>query len=434
MVWSFSKTGIHSLNSNNLTKLHPLLIRAVAQALHTIFKENRHADKVIEQTLKQNPKAGSRDRAFIAETTYDVVRYYRLYTELLGRTPVTEPDFWQLIAIHLLLPAAGTADPANTDPVESAGILPDWKEFKGLRVNDILAKAKILRAQRSTRESIPEWLDQMGSAELGDRWDATLTALNQPARVILRTNRLKTERTALQDLLRQESVETQPIGDGDALVLARRQNVFLTKAFKNGQFEVQDYSSQQVARMLAPEPGMRVVDACAGGGGKTLHLAALMQNRGSLIALDTHAWKLDELRLRARRAGATNIETRPIESRKTIKRLYGSADRLLLDVPCSGLGVLRRNPDAKWKITPESIDNLHIVQQDILQAYSPIVKTGGRMLYATCSILPSENQQQVEKFMASEAGKKFRLLEERQILPQDEGFDGFYLALLEREP
>ena len=299
---------------------------------------------------------------------------------------------------------------------------------------DILAKAKILRAQRSTRESIPEWLDQMGSAELGDRWDATLTALNQPARVILRTNRLKTERTALQDLLRQESVETQPIGDGDALVLARRQNVFLTKAFKNGQFEVQDYSSQQVARMLAPEPGMRVVDACAGGGGKTLHLAALMQNRGSLIALDTHAWKLDELRLRARRAGATNIETRPIESRKTIKRLYGSADRLLLDVPCSGLGVLRRNPDAKWKITPESIDNLHIVQQDILQAYSPIVKPGGRMLYATCSILPSENQQQVEKFMASEAGKKFRLLEERQILPQDEGFDGFYLALLEREP
>ena len=310
--------------------------------------------------------------------------------------------------------------------------MPDWKEFKGLKIRDIITKAESLRIQRGFRESIPEWLDDLGSAELGDRWDATIAALNQPARVVLRTNRLKTDRAALQNTLRQEGVETNPIGDGDALLLVRRQNVFQTKAFKNGLFELQDFSSQQVAAMLAPQPGMRVVDACAGGGGKTLHLAALMQNRGSLIALDTHAWKLDELRTRARRAGAANIETRPIESRKTIKRLHGSADRLLLDVPCSGLGVLRRNPDAKWKLTPESIDNLRVVQQDILQAYSPIVKPGGRMVYATCSILPSENWEQVEKFLASDAGLDFKLLEEKRILPQDEGFDGFYIALFER--
>lgn len=196
---------------------------------------------------------------------------------------------------------------------------------------------------------------------------------------------------------------------------------------------MQDYSSQLVAPLLAPQPGMRVVDACAGGGGKTLHLASLMENKGSIIALDTQAWKLDELRLRARRAGATNIETRAIESRKTIKRLYGSADRLLLDVPCSGIGILRRNPDAKWKLQPEQIDKLRATQQEILQAYAPITKPGGRMVYATCSILPSENQDQVEKFLNSEAGKSFKLLEERRILPQDDGFDGFYMALLSRE-
>ncbi|MBV6438589.1 MAG: RsmB/NOP family class I SAM-dependent RNA methyltransferase [Haliscomenobacteraceae bacterium CHB4] len=411
----------------NATKLHPLLVRAVAQTLYAIFRENRHADKVIEYTLKQNPKAGSRDRAFIAETTYEVVRHYRLYTEILGKTPLSETDFWEIIGIHLLVPAASAAETVMRT-------LPDWKEFKNLNPKTVLEKATTLRTERKFCESIPDWLDELGSNELRDQWDATIAALNQPARVVLRANRLKTDRAALQNALRQEGVETQPIGDGDALLLTRRQNVFQTRSFKNGLFEVQDYSSQQVALLLAPEPGMRVVDACAGGGGKTLHLAALMQNRGSLIALDTHAWKLDELRLRARRAGATNIETRPIESRKNIKRLYGSADRLLLDVPCSGLGVLRRNPDAKWKLTPKAIDNLRNVQQDILQSYSPMIKPGGRMVYATCSILPSENQEQVEKFLASEAGRAFKLLNEKRILPQGEGFDGFYIALLSRFP
>jgi len=285
---------------------------------------------------------------------------------------------------------------------------------------------------RPLRESIPDWLDALGSAELPDRWDDTLHALNQPAPVVLRTNRLRTNRAALQRALSAEGVDTQFVGPHDALVLSRRQNVFRTQAFRDGWFEVQDFSSQLVAPLLAPEPGMRVVDACAGGGGKTLHLAALLQNRGSIIALDTFAWKLDELRLRARRAGASNIETRPIESRKTIKRLYNSADRLLLDVPCSGLGILRRNPDAKWKLAPEQIEQLRATQQDILQAYSPITKPGGRMVYATCSILPSENERQVETLLASPAGRDFRLMEQRSILPQDEGFDGFFMALLER--
>ena len=398
------------------TKLHPLQMRYVAQALFTIFHEGRYADKVIEYTLKQNPKAGSRDRAFIAETTYQVVRYYRLYAEILGHTPQTEADFWKICAIHFV--------------VNGAVDLPEWVEFEGLDFKEIREKAAALATNRALRESIPDWLDQLGATELGAKWDDTLHSLNQPARVVLRTNRLKTTRAELQKALQKEGFETAPEGDGDALVLERRQNVFQTQAFKNGLFEVQDFSSQLVARLLAPEPGMRVVDACAGGGGKTLHLAALMQSKGQLVALDTLAWKLDELRLRARRAGASNIETRPIENRKAIKRLYDSADRLLLDVPCSGLGVLRRNPDSKWKLQPDFIEKLRATQQEILQSYSPIVKDGGRMVYATCSILPSENEHQIQTFLASEAGKKFKLIEERKILPQDNGFDGFYMALL----
>lgn len=406
------------MSTTDTIRLQPLLIRAVVEALYAIFCENRHADKVIEFVLRNNKKAGSRDRAFIAETTYEVVRYYRLYAEILGRTPATRWDFWQLVGIHLVL--------------SNEAALPGLLEFKELDPAAIKARRDELSANPAIRESIPDWLDELGKAELPEVWQDTLPQLNKPAQVVLRTNRLKTDREALQRALFAENIETNAVGSNESLVLKKRQNVFQSKVFKEGWFEVQDFSSQLVAPLLAPAPGMRVVDACAGSGGKTLHLAALMQNKGSIIALDTYAWKLDALRQRARRAGANNIEVRTIENTKTIKRLYGSADRLLLDVPCSGLGVLRRNPDSKWKLTMEQVKHLRDTQRELLRAYSPILKPGGRMVYATCSILPSENQAQVAEFLQSEAGRSFKLLEEKRILPQDQGFDGFYMALLER--
>ncbi len=400
--------------------VRPLLVRAVARALQAIFVENRYADKVIEQVLRQNPKAGSRDRAFVAETTYEVVRYYRLYSAILGREPSEEVHFWQLVGIHLLLQKGD----------ETVFRL---AEMRGLSPDDIRHRAEHWRQQRSYRESIPDWLDALGAAQLGARWEETLAWLNRPAEVVLRANRLKIGREALQKHLAAEGIETRPHGDAEALVLLRRQNVFQTRAFREGLFEVQDYSSQQVAPLLDPQPGMRVVDACAGGGGKTLHLAALMQGKGTIIALDTLGWKLDELRQRARRAGAHNIETRTIEGSKVIKRLYETADRLLLDVPCSGLGVLRRNPDSKWKLSPQFIENLQQTQQHILQQYCRIVKPGGLMAYATCSLLPAENQEQVQRFLQTPAGEGFELCKERTLWPQEEGFDGFYMALLRRK-
>ncbi len=192
---------------------------------------------------------------------------------------------------------------------------------------------------------------------------------------------------------------------------------------------MQDAGSQAIAPYLRIESGQRVIDACAGAGGKTLHLAALMKNKGRIIAMDTEEWKLQELQKRARRAGISNIEPKVIESGKTVKRQANSADRLLLDVPCSGLGVLKRNPDAKWKLSLDFINKVRELQQHILRDYCDMLKPGGLLVYSTCSILPSENEEQVRVFLDS--NKNFQLISDRHIFPS-EGFDGFYMALMKK--
>jgi 16S rRNA (cytosine967-C5)-methyltransferase len=394
-------------------KLHRSTAQAVVDALTDIFAGNRYADKVVERVLKLNPKWGARDRRFIAETTYDVVRWYRLLREV---TQAGEHEFWKLLAAWCMW-----------REVE----LPNWDEFRGMGTEGWRDRWKSAQEVRALRESVSDWMDEWGTAELGPAWDRELHALNQPAAVVLRANTLKVLRKDLQRQLLAQRVETEVVaGQPDALVLKQRQNVFQLDAFKNGWFEVQDAGSQAIAPFLRVEPGMRVVDACAGGGGKTLHLAALMGNKGRIIAMDTEAWKLEELKKRARRADATTIETRVIESSKTIKRLEGAADRVLLDVPCSGLGVLKRNPDAKWKLTPDFINRIRELQHRILSDYSIMVKPGGYVVYSTCSLLPSENEQQVQRFLQN-SESAFTLIEEKKILPS-QGFDGFYMALLQR--
>ena len=174
---------------------------------------------------------------------------------------------------------------------------------------------------------------------------------------------------------------------------------------------------------------MRVVDACAGAGGKTLHLAALMENKGQIIAMDLYDWKLKELKRRAKRNNVQNVQTKVIEA-KTIKRMENSADRLLIDAPCSGMGVLKRNPDAKWKLRPEFIDEILATQEKILADYSKIIKVGGMMVYATCSILPQENEQQVEKFLKNHPN--YKMVSDKMHYPSETNYDGFYMALIER--
>ncbi len=399
-----------------MPKLYPNLVKAVVQALQDVFQNGYYADRVIERLLKSNRQWGSRDRAFIAESVYEMVRWYRLLYEVKGDVPQNESDWLRLFGIWWTIRGEQ---------------LPDWEDFKTLNTKPILEKYELIQSIRKIRESIPDWLDELGERELGENWEATISALNEPAPVILRVNRLKISAAELLPQLKKDGVIAASLFE-DALLVTERKNLFATKSFQEGLFEVQDYSSQQVAPFLDVQPGMRVIDACAGGGGKTLHLAALMQNKGQIISMDVEERKLEELRKRARRAGIPIVETRVIENTKVIKRLSESADRVLLDVPCSGLGVLRRNPDAKWKLSPEFLDKVRQMQQEILQSYSRMVKIGGKLVYATCSVLPSENQQQVQQFLTEKQGA-FEFIKEKQIFPQEAGFDGFYMALLERK-
>jgi len=401
-------------------RLHRNLCFAVIDGLLLIFNEREYADKVIEQLLRRDKRWGSRDRGFVAETTYDIVRWKRLYAEIASvKEPFSRDDAWRMFAVWATL----------------KGIkLPDWKYFEATPTRKIKGRFDELSKIRKYREAIPDWLDDLGAKELGvEEWTKELAALNNQAEVILRVNTLKTTKEDLQLKLQSEDIETEFLPDHPfALKLKERSNVFITEAFKNGWFEVQDASSQLVADFLDVKPGMKVVDTCAGAGGKTLHLASIMENKGQIIAMDIYESKLKKLKIRARRNGVHNIELKVLDSTKPIKKLYEKADRVLIDAPCSGIGVLRRNPDSKWKLEPEFIDKIKETQQDILQQYSRMVKPNGKLVYATCSVLPSENQEQVQKFLASDSGKVFILVKDKKVLAHKSGFDGFYMALLER--
>ncbi len=411
-------------------KLHKNLVAAVMEALETSFGKGYYADKVIERLLKTNRKWGARDRGFIAESTYEIVRWWRLLWELYGREPTLKrKELYKIFGIWWKWNHA--AERSTSGASEQGGKLPqDWNQFKDIHNFDIKKRLAEVPQTVGVQQSFPEWLDELAQSELGEKWPEAAAALNIPAEVILRTNTLKISREELQNVLLEEGVETEIFSQNEVgLILKKRQNTFRKPSFQEGYFEVQDGGSQLIAPLLDVKAGMRVIDACAGAGGKTLHLAALMENKGNIIAMDTESWKLNELKKRAKRAGAHNIETRPIENSKTIKRLEASADRLLLDVPCSGTGVLKRNPDTKWKLQPEHLERVKTIQQNILKDYSKMLKKGGKMVYATCSILRSENEEQIALFLKENDG--FALVEEKRIWPSGET-DGFFVGVIKR--
>lgn len=405
---------------NRYMRLHRNLVFPVIDSIYDIFNDGIYADKAVEKALKRDKRWGARDRKFVAETIYELVRWMRLYAEIAQvKPPFSREKIWRIFAVWCVL----------------KGIqLPDWNQLKDVPKRRIKGRFDELTKTRKFRESIPDWIDELGVSELGETiWTKEIKAQNQQADVILRVNTLKIGKERLQKILAIDDIQTQPVkGYPSALLLVERANVFKTEAFKKGFFEVQDGSSQLVAPYLEVEPGMRVVDACAGAGGKSLHIASLMENKGQIIAMDIYESKLKKLKIRAKRNGVHNIETRVIESTKAYKKLLQKADRVLIDAPCSGLGVLKRNPDAKWKLEPEFIENIKQVQQEVLQNYSKMVKPGGKLVYATCSVLPSENRQQVDFFLNSELGTDFQLVKDQSILAHQSGFDGFYMAQLQR--
>ena len=399
-------------------RLHKNLVLAVIKILDGVFNQDFYADKTIEKVLKLDKRWGSRDRAFIAETSYEIVRWKRLYLEIADvKKPFQYKNLWRVFSVWAVLKGIN---------------LPNWIEFQETPKRRIKGKFDELSKIRKFRESVPDWIDKLACDEIGEKkWEKEISELNKMAEVVLRTNTLKTNSSELQKILLNEEISTETIvGYPDALRLKKRVNLFKKESFQKGLYEIQDASSQLVAPFLKIEPGMKICDICAGAGGKTLHLSALSKNKGQILAMDIYKHKLVQLKKRAKRNSAFNIETKLIENNKSIKRLKGKIDRLLIDAPCSGLGVLKRNPDSKWKLQPDFLNKIKDTQLKILKQYSKLIKENGKIVYATCSILPSENEHQINSFLKSEEGQDFKLEEEKKISPLTSGFDGFYMARL----
>ena len=390
-------------------------VRAAAAAAGAILGKGDYADRAIEYGLNENRHWSPAEKSMFVNLTYELLRWLRLLLEI-DPCPTTRGKYMYALGVYMTL----------------KGMPLDPEEFpEPFDAEKIKERFDALSSERRIKESIPDWLDEIGDRELGEAWLPLLTALNQPASIVLRTNTLKTTPVALRASLENAGIRSVPMATVEtALMLEEFYNVFTLSLFHNGYFEVQDTGSQMISTFVDAKPGMRVIDACAGTGGKTLHLAALMQNKGRIIALDTAVWKLDALKQRATRAGVTIVETKSIDTTKVIKRLAGTADRVLIDAPCSGLGVLRRNPDAKWRMTAAKVQKLIGEQKEILDSYHRMVKPGGMLIYATCSILPSENRLQVDNFLTSHS--EFSLLEDKTIGPDTSNSDGFYMARMLR--
>lgn len=401
-------------------KLHRNIALGIVAGLESSLFEKRPAAEVIKKLLKSNRDWGSRDRRIIAQVFYDVIRQKRLFQALTG-TENSNKDLWSLVACWMVL---------------NNFTLPDWEEFKAVNTDSIKSKVSVLIQQRKYKYSIPDWLDKMGMAAFGEAtWEKEIASLNTPAAMIVRVNTLKTSVKKLKDTLKKKyQIITHNIPDyPNALIFEKKQSLQDIKEYREGFFEVQDANSQKVAPWLKAQSGKYYIDACAGAGGKSLHLANLTADNAQILALDIYPAKLDELRKRCYRNGIESVQTASVENETVLDGIEKMADGILIDAPCSGLGVLKRNPDAKWNITPERLEEILEVQKNILQTYAPMVKKGGTLVYATCSILPLENQLQVSHFLGSELGDLFELEKEHTYFSHETGFDGFYCARMIRK-
>ncbi len=394
-------------------KLHRPVAQAIIHCLGEIIIRQYPADKVIERCFKENPKFGKRDRGTIASNVYDIVRNYVLIRHCADQ----KNDLWGMLGIWIL----------NCNYT-----LPAWDEFAHVNRSNIRQRWNEAIKDKRLQYSVPVELDQIGKSELGDRWYREMQAMHVPGQMILRVNTLKSNMKQVITVLRGNEIQFEQFKDEyhEAIKINQRINLFTSDLFKQGFVEVQDYASQQVAHFIKPQSGQRIIDACAGGGGKALHLATLMQNKGRVLALDIDQYKLSNLHKRAVRDGIDIIETKWIENNKVIKRLEGQADILLLDVPCTGSGVIKRNPDSKYRIDKNFITGILEKQSQILMDYCKMTKPGGDLIYCTCSIFNSENRKQVDSFLSNHPFFEFQ--EERTLWPSEFGYDGFYMARMKR--
>jgi len=419
------------------------------------------ADVVVAGFFRSRHYLGSKDRRFITETLYGMFRNIFLL-EAYVRTVVSSSGRDDTGISSLLLYSAYAVRIARENP---SAVLPEISGLWRIYCGDIecepflhaLATADpfVLTPDDTERRlsvtySIPdfmirEWVARFGAEEA----ENLCRAMNQPAPLTLRVNTLRTSRDRGREALRAEGVETNPTNLSPVgLRATKRFNAQALRSFRDGLFEVQDEGSQLLSLLVEARPGMRVVDACAGGGGKTLHLAAIMENNGRLAAIDVQQRRLNNIRERIQRGGVTIAEVLLAgRDRESIERWQNKADTVLVDAPCSGSGTLRRNPAAKLLITQDLVEQLSRTQHKVLHTYAPLVRPGGRLVYTTCSLLRRENEAVVESFLADRPD--FHLIPAREILarqgievpfsdeyltflPHRTTTDGFFAAVMER--
>lgn len=400
-------------------KWHYNLIIGIINALEQIFLFNRPAIKVVEKLIEKNKKWGSRDRKIVSSTIFEIVRWLRKFAYLSDLNEISsKKDLWTILGSVIIM---------------KDQTLPDFQEFSNINSEKIMEKS-IKINERKIKESLPDWLDEMGVKNFGERfWNKEVKAFNIKADLVLRCNSIKSNIKDLKEQLKNENIDSHTKkGYPDALIIKKHLKVTNLKYYKLGFFEIQDGNSQKVASSCNLKSGMTIIDACAGAGGKSLHIASILNNIGKVISLDPIDFKLKELNKRANRNGIRIIKTIKSSKISSISNLIEKTDRVLIDAPCSGLGVLKRNPDAKWKMNPKKIKKLIKTQNNLLETWAKYVKKGGELIYSTCSIFNQENTDQIRKFLKSKAGKNFHLTKETTYFSYDTGFDGFYIAQLKK--
>ena len=424
------------------------LIGHTQEVLTLIRDSNKPADSIIDSFFRTRRYLGSHDRRFIAEISYGVLRHLRKCDSAVNRAAESsslsaKDRFLLLVAAYLIeIEKRNDITPELLEKHASNGLTRSRLD----EILQVLAKNEEKQENLGVRYSFQDWMLSRFIGKFGQTEAEELCKkLNEQAPITLRANILKGTVDECRTRLQKEGIETEPVvGISNALNLKKRVNVFGLKSFKNGLFEVQDAGSQLLPILIDPKPTAKVLDACAGAGGKTLQFAALMKNRGEIIATDINKYRIEELRKRARRAGAFNIRPKHVNSLEELEKNYAKYfDVVFVDAPCTGVGTIRRNPGMKWSVSEEMVKELSEKQQQILKACAGLVKKGGRLVYATCSLFGEENERVIERFLRDTSGFSMKaqpnpldaestLSDFLYLLPHRHGTDGFFCSVLEK--
>ena len=431
------------------------LVGHILQLFEHIDGQNQPADRLTGDFFRQKKYLGSHDRRFISDAVYGMIRHRRLIKTLIKQFVADNPGTAELEGPHVrhltmyVVYLLTIENKSNISPAFWKTYFPkiDPEQFTGWIANhknlDFLAMESI--TQLGVKYSFPDWMVSEWRKQIGGETENLLQALNSNSGVSLRVNLLKTTREDCQSRLLKEGIETELSNISPAgLISQKRFHNLSSNSFLEGWYEIQDEGSQLVSQIAAPLPGETVIDACAGAGGKSLHLAQLMKNDGEIIAIDVDKYRLTELEKRAKRAGASIIKTR-LNKNLRAEEFYRKADLVLVDAPCSGVGTIRRSPWMKWGITEPLVEQYAEKQKNILSFNSQFVNTGGKLVYATCSLFRKENDEVVNHFLNS--FPDFRLVHPGEdfaklglslnnstitIHPYRSNTDGFFVAVMTR--